>query len=586
MGGLLTINCNGDFGVFHGRKADKRAMVRATGGVLCGTGFGAHGHGEGLGGFPATKILVGSTANVGNDLPHTGGVDLVGVVGDVHLAYDFRLGLLDQGTVVRGGDTVEEGGAVAGAPVCQGAGVHAQLQGGITVLGLADGGQNTVTCVPHGIGAGVGGRFTGGVGAPADFFGQLNTGWFAQAEALGGFIHHLPGEAVAQNIEEIVAGDLQGIGGINGAVGGIHGGVQQALGVKAFAQLGEHTLILNGFHVAKNPFALLVNVFHGGNQGTHLEGGAGGVGSAEGAVEEGLEGVGHDIVPILVHGGQVIGGVAGTGQNLTGFHLHHHHGSTLGIQCIRGGVLLRVNQPLHDLGERILGNFLQGDVNGGFHVVAGNRLFALQIALTDNGAFLGNDVQTAAVNAVEVLFKGLLKACLANLRVHGVALFFILGPVGIVHFAHVAQNMGGVLGVIFPDGGGFHHQAGRVQFQNGGQILVGNVLDEGIVGQVGQTTQVKLIPQANHTAGFLVRPVLGNFIAGAHFFHQQGGGHVGVQTPAGHVALVIPLPGGVVAVQRINEGTGFGHGEMVVVLHTQLLTFFQQVVEVLITVVR
>ena len=48
------------------------------------------------------EVLVGGTADLGDDLAHTGGVHFVGVVGDLHLGDDFRLCLLDQRPVVGG----------------------------------------------------------------------------------------------------------------------------------------------------------------------------------------------------------------------------------------------------------------------------------------------------------------------------------------------------------------------------------------------------------------------------------------------------------------------------------------------------
>ena len=129
-------------------------------------------------------------------------------------------------------------------------------------------------------------------------------------------------------------------------MGGQNRGIQQALGIKAIAQLGEHTLILNGFHIIQDPLTFGVGVLHGGHQGAHLKGGAGGVVRAEGPVEEGLQLVVHDIVPVLVHGLQVEGGIAGAGQNFAGLDLHDHHGRALSIQAgaLAGrGVDLRID---------------------------------------------------------------------------------------------------------------------------------------------------------------------------------------------------------------------------------------------------
>ena len=229
---------------------------------------------------------------------------------------------------------------------------------------------------------------------------------------------------------------------------------------------------------------------------------------------------------------------------------------------------------------------MQGDVDGGLHIVAGHRLFALQIVLLDDGALLGDHVQTAAVDAVEIFLKGFLKAGLTDVGVHGVALILVFGPVVVIHAAHVAQNVGGVGGVVFPDGGGFHHQAGGVQLQDGGKILTGYVLDENVVGQIGHAAQVKFVAQADDAPGLLVRPFLRQLIALPHALNEQRGGDVGVQTPAVHKVLIIPLPGGIEAVQGVFKGAGGADGEVIVVADTQLLAFFQQIVQVLVAVVR
>ena len=186
---------------------------------------------------------------------------------------------------------------------------------------------------------------------------------------------------------------------------------------------------------------------------------------------------------------------------------------------------------------------------------------------------------------MEIFLKGLLEAGLADVGIHGVALILVFGPVGVVHAAHVAQNVGGVGGVVFPDGGGFHHQTRGIQLQNGGQVLVGNVLDEHVVGQVGHAAQVEFVAQADDAPGLFVGPFFGQLIADPHFFHQQWSGDIRVQTPVHHEVLVVALPGGVVAVQSILKGTGGGDGEVVVVGDAQLLALFQQVIKVLVPVV-
>jgi len=228
--------------------------------------------------------------------------------------------------------------------------------------------------------------------------------------------------------------------------------IDQAHGREARV-LGENTLILNDLagevqeSAEKFTFRIFTAVFHGGDKGAHLEGGAGGVVGTEGAVEEGLEGVGLDLRPILVHGGEIVGGIAGAGQNLAGLDLHDDDRRALRVQAVTrilGGVLLRVGQLLHDVGKRVLGNALKLQVNGGLHVVSGDggvNLAGLLVdapELLDDGTVLGNHVHALTVDAVEVFLEGFLKAGLADVGVHGVAFLLVLLPVGGVHAAHVA----------------------------------------------------------------------------------------------------------------------------------------------------
>ena len=125
---------------------------------------------------------------------------------------------------------------------------------------------------------------------------------------------------------------------------------------------------------------------------------------------------------------------------------------------------------------------------------------------------------------MEVLLKGQLKAGLTDFRVHGVALILVFRPLAVVHAAKVAQDVGGVLGVVFPDGGGLNVQTRSVQLQNGGQLLVGDVLQEGVGRQVGDTAQVKFVSEADDRPGVLIGPAGGNVVAGTHLLHQHYAG--------------------------------------------------------------
>ena len=96
--------------------------------------------------------------------------------------------------------------------------------------------------------------------------------------------------------------------------------------------------------------------------------------------------------------------------------------------------------------------------------------------------------------------------------------------------------------MVFPDGGRLDHQTGGIQLQQRRQMLVGNVFQEGVSRQVGDTAQVELIPEADDGPGILIRPGFGDIIAGAELFHQQRGGNVRVQTDVHHKTLEMVLP--------------------------------------------
>ena len=379
-----------------------------------------------------------------------------------------------------------------------------------------------------------------------------------------------------------------------------NGAVQQALGVKA-CHLREDTLILDLLPVLQDRTnttgtAGAVLMLHGRDGGAGLVGRTRGVGCAEGTVEQRLQGVGVDGFPVFVHGGQVIGGIAGTGQNLTGLDVHNNNGGAFRVLTVAGRavflhVQVRVYQHFHNLRQCFLGNHLNVIVDGGFHVVAGDggHGFAgigMQTVVSGHdGTVTGDFVNTLTVDAVQILFKGFLKAGLSDIRVHGVALFLVLGPVVIVHAADVTENMGGVGGVVLTDGRGFDVQTGDVQLQNGAEVFVGNVLDEGIVGQVGNAAKVKFVTHTHNGTGLFFGPVRRDAVAVTELLDQQRSGNIRVQRPVQHIVLEIVSPGGIVGIQRILKGPVFGDGEVVVVLNTQFHTLQVQIPQMIVTVV-
>ena len=131
--------------------------------------------------------------------------------------------------------------------------------------------------------------------------------------------------------------------------------------------------------------------------------------------------------------------------------------------------------------------------------------------------------------------------------IHGVDLAFqlaVVGPLVLGHGAHIAQNVGSVGGGVLPDGGGFGLQARGVQLQNGGKGGAGGILNENVVGQIGDALpQIQFIPDADDSTGVLVGPILGDLVAFPQLADQQRLGNIRVQTAAlgGKIRLKIFL---------------------------------------------
>ena len=145
--------------------------------------------------------------------------------------------------------------------------------------------------------------------------------------------------------------------------------------------------------------------------------------------------------------------------------------------------------------------------------------------------------------------------------------------------------MGAVGGMVLPDGGGFYHQAGGIELQQGRQIVTGYVGNEDVAWQVGNAPEVEFVPQANDGPGLLLGPGLRDLVPLPHFLNEQRGGDIRVPAAVDHVVLEVALPGGAVLVQGVFKGPGHGHRQVVLVLYLQFLALFQQGVQVFVPVV-
>ena len=180
---------------------------------------------------------------------------------------------------------------------------------------------------------------------------------------------------------------------------------------------------------------------------------------------------------------------------------------------------------------------------------------------------------------MEVFLEGLFETGLTNQRVHGVAFFLVLFPFAGGHTAKVAQNVSTVLGVVLANGGLFDQQTGRIQLQKGRQVGVGNVFQEGIGRQIGDTAKVKFVTETDDRTGILVRPFCRDLVAGAQLIHQQRCSNVRVQTDIHHVVGEVVLPRGVKAGQGIFKGTAHADREVVVPGNAQFPALQHQFVQ-------
>ena len=210
------------------------------------------------------------------------------------------------------------------------------------------------------------------------------------------------------------------------------------------------TLGIDGFSVLEQSPLRTAAQLHGRIQGYHLKGGTGCIGCMEGTVEQGIKVHFQDLFIVLVIGNRVIGGIRGTGKNLTGFDLHDHNCRAFDVTSgqflvfIRLGIL-RILQPVNDIGQCILCNGLQIDVDGGFHVVAGLGFLAFVVFLRNDCTVFVNGIAAQTVNAVEVAFKCCLETGLTDLGIHIVLRTFAclvgisdLFPLLVGHSAHGA----------------------------------------------------------------------------------------------------------------------------------------------------
>ena len=358
----------------------------------------------------------------------------------------------------------EKVGGVASAAVEEGGGVDPQLEGGKGVVGLANGGGDGVGGLPLQtvyIGAVVGPR------QRAALLTQLNARGLSQAEHTAVEIHIGDAQLSAQIVEVAVAGHPQSLGGVDPAVllDGTGAVVNPAVGLVALVVgVGSRAFQLGGGR--DRPLG------EGGGHHTGLEGRAGGVETAQGAVKEGEGVVGYDAVVVAVEGGQIVGGIGGDGQKLSVARIHGHDGACLAVLSAVGFLYVA-----DILGQSLLGGDLEVYIDGEVDVLACHGL-SLHV-LSDDAPVLILHHHLDTVLAVEVLLKGGLTARLAHGGVHGVAQLLVVGPLLGVDGACLSQDVGGVAGEAVDTGG----VGGKTNARDAQLLFVGDGLHGDVFGQ-------------------------------------------------------------------------------------------------------
>ena len=266
---MLHHDGHGDLRLVIGGKADEHGVGLGLGADLGRACLCAH--------LYAEVLEIAAHRAVGGQGQHTGlhrlqifGLDVDGAehLGLITVLYVGK---------VAGLDLFQQVGGVAGAPVDQGGDIVGQLDGGEGAVLLADGHGQGVAVVPL-LAPGLG---VLPAGHDAGLLPQLDARLLTQAEA-GGVVHQpVNAQAAAHVIEEVVAGDLDGLAHIHQAVGGAVLAVDPTLGGRA-GVIGVGALVENLGGGGDD--ALLQS----GDGRDHLEGRAGGIGARQGPVCQGF----------------------------------------------------------------------------------------------------------------------------------------------------------------------------------------------------------------------------------------------------------------------------------------------------------
>ena len=356
-------------------------------------------------------------------------------------------------------------GLIVVAAAHQRSDVVGQLQGGEQVIGLADGGGQGLAVGPLQLmGLGVFRR-----GQRALAVADLDAGGAAQTELGGVIVDGLNAGQTAHLVKEVVARHGDGLADVHPPVG-IAQRPHPAPGLGILVE-GIHALVLNDGGGGDDAG------FQRRHGGDHLESGAGGVGAVHGTVEHGQPLVGQQLVVVPAKGGGNERGIGGQRQHAAGAHLHHGGGAAPLVAVL-------VDHALDGGGQRVLRGGLQVQIQRQRHGTAGLGL--LDVGLAGDLPLVVGGHQTGAVLTPQPVLKGLFHAAFAHQRVHGVALFPVFRPILGVDAGDAAQNVGGIGGVIGPDGILPRGHAGEIAVDDPGDQLRGHVQSEHIAAAARQ----------------------------------------------------------------------------------------------------
>ena len=151
---------------------------------------------------------------------------------------------------------------------------------------------------------------------------------------------------------------------------------------------------------------------------------------------------------------------------------------------------------------------------------------------------------------MQVLLKRLLHAGFTDECIHRVTLFAVFIGFRAPNWTDVAENVRGVLRVIFAHRAVFDHDARHGQLHDGGEGFRVDVLRQRVVFQTDalDRAQLQLVPDGDDAVDVRLLPVVGDLVFAAQALHERGRGDIEVIAAVGKELAEIVLPGRIVVV--------------------------------------